>query len=258
MKTPLLFNIALVSCLLPAFAADPLTPNTLTDAEKAAGWRLLWDGRTSDGWRKPKSDSFPSKGWEIKDGVLTVQPGTGGESTNGGDIISKERFSVFDLRVDFRITKGANSGVKYFVQPDLKPIDKITGKPTPVGSAIGLEFQILDDAFHPDARLGRNGNRTIGSLYDLMPAATSKKVNPTGEWNTARVLVTGKHVEHWLNGEKVLEYERGSEEFRKFVAGSKYKNIPEFGDWADGHILLQDHGNQVSYRNIKIRVPAIK
>jgi hypothetical protein len=256
MRTSFILNLALLCSLLPAMAAE--SSNTLTEAEKSAGWRMLWDGKTSDGWRKPKSDSFPSKGWEIKDGVLTVKPGDGGESTNGGDIISKERFSKFELQLDFKITKGANSGIKYFVQPDLKPIDKVTGKPAPVGSAIGLEFQILDDAHHPDAKMGRNGNRTIGSLYDLMTAASTKKVNPIGEWNTARIVVTDKHVEHWLNGAKVLEYERGSEEYRKAVAESKYKNIPEFGEWKDGHILLQDHGNLVSYRNIKIRVPVSK
>ncbi len=256
MRTTLLLSTALLSCLLPASAAEPT--NTLTDAEKAAGWRLLWDGSTTDGWRTPKADSFPAKGWEIKDGVLTVRPGDGGESTGGGDIISKERFSIFDLTVDFKISKGANSGIKYFVQPNLKPIDRITGKPAAVGSAIGLEFQILDDAHHPDAKLGRNGNRTIGSLYDVMPAATTKKVNPTGEWNTARILVTGTRVEHWLNGVKILDFERGSTDYRKAVAESKFKAIPEFGEWEDGHILLQDHGDQVSYRNIKIRVPAKK
>ncbi len=256
MKTLLLLNLALLSCLLPATAAE--SSNTLTPAEKAAGWRLLWDGRTSDGWRTPKTDKFPSKGWEIKDGVLTVKPGDGGESTGGGDIITKERFKEFELLVDFKITKGANSGIKYFVQPDLKPIDRVTGKPAATGSAIGLEFQILDDEHHPDAKAGKDGNRTIGSLYDLMTAAATKKVNPTGEWNTARILVTGNRVEHWLNGAKVLEYERGSEAYRKAVAGSKYKNIPEFGEWADGHILLQDHGDLVSYRNIRIRVPVTK
>ena len=256
MKTLLIPSLILLSCLLPASAADPAPANTLTTAEKAAGWKLLWDGKTSEGWRTPKSDSFPSKGWEIKDGVLTVQPSGGGESSGGGDIISKERFSKFELMADFKITKGANSGIKYFVQPDLKPIDKVTGKPAANGSAIGLEFQVLDDANHPDAKLGRNGNRTIGSLYDLIAAAKTKKVNPIGEWNSARIVVTGTHVEHWLNGEKVVEYERGSDEYRKAVAGSKFKDIPEFGEWADGHILLQDHGNQVSYRNIKIRVSA--
>ena len=109
---------------------------------------------------------------------------------------------------------------------------------------------------HPDAKLGRDGNRTLASLYDLMTASPTKKPNAVGEWNTARVVVRGKHVEHWLNGAKVLEYERGSEAFRKLVAGSKYKNIAGFGEWADGHILLQEHGNEASFRNIKLRVLA--
>lgn len=258
MKAPLLLNLAFLCSLLPALAAETAPINTLTPTEKAAGWRLLWDGKTSEGWRSAKSDSFPKKGWEIKDGVLSVQSSDGGENSGagGGDIITKERFSNFELIADFKITKGANSGIKYFVQPDLKPIDKVTGKPAATGSAIGLEFQILDDANHPDAKLGHDGDRTIGSLYDLIPAVKTKKVNPIGEWNTARIVVSGNHVEHWLNGEKTVAYERGSAEYRKEVAASKYKSIPEFGEWADGHILLQDHGNQVSYRNIRILVPA--
>jgi hypothetical protein len=228
--------------------------NTLTAAEKTAGWRLLWDGRTTDGWRSAKSETFPAKGWEIKDGVLSVLASGGAESAAGGDIITRERFSEFELVLDFKITPGANSGIKYYCQPNLDPITG-SGAKTTTGSAIGLEFQILDDARHPDAKLGCDGNRTIASLYDLMPASASKQPNPIGEWNTARVLVRGSHVEHWLNGAKVLEYERGGEEFRKCVKTSKYKTIPGFGEWADGHILLQDHGNDVSFRNVKIRVP---
>lgn len=252
------FAFALFASVLPLFAADPAAPNTLTAAEKTAGWKLLWDGKTTEGWRTPKNDAFPKRGWEIADGVLTVLATGGGESVGGGDIISKERFSDFELTLDFRITEGANSGVKYFVQPNLSPIDRRTGKPAAVGSAIGLEFQILDDVRHPDAKAGRNGNRTLGSLYDLIPASTTKKVNPIGEWNSARIVVSGKHVEHWVNGEKVLEFERGSDAFRKLVGESKYKDMPEFGEWADGHILLQDHGNRVSYRNIKVLVPTAK
>jgi len=229
--------------------------NTLTAEEKAAGWRLLWDGKTTDGWRGAKSGEFPTKGWEIAEGVLTVLPSGGGESTGGGDIVSRDRYSQFELMVDFKITEGANSGIKYFCEPNLDPITG-TGAKRAVGSAIGLEYQILDDARHPDAKAGRDGNRTIGSLYDLIPATMTKKVNPPGEWNTARILVKGKHVEHWLNGEKLLEYERGSKEFRDLVARSKYKSIPNFGELPDGHILLQDHGNSVSFRNIKLRVPA--
>ncbi len=228
--------------------------NRLNAAEKATGWRLLWDGKTSDGWRSAKAETFPSRGWEIKDGVLSVLASGGAEAAAGGDIITRERFSEFELTLDFKITPGANSGIKYLCQPNLDPITG-SGARTTTGSAIGLEFQILDDERHPDAKLGRDGNRTIGSLYDLIPAAASKQPNPIGEWNQARVLVRGKHVEHWLNGAKVVEYERGTPAFKERVMASKYKTIPGFGEWTDGHILLQDHGDKVSYRNVKIRVP---
>jgi hypothetical protein len=231
------------------------TANTLTPEEKAAGWRLLWDGKTTASWRSAKAETFPTQGWHIHDGVLVVHATKGAESAGGGDIITRERFSSFELLVDFKITPGANSGIKYFVQPNLDPITG-AGAKTATGSAIGCEFQILDDARHPDAKAGRDGNRTIGSLYDLITPAADKKPNPIGEWNTARILVNGKHVEHWLNGAKVVAYERGSDAFRNLVAQSKYKTIPGFGEWPDGHILLQEHGDEVSYRNIKIRVPA--
>ncbi len=228
-------------------------PNTLSAYEQKAGWQLLWDGKSNEGWRSAKSENFPAKGWVIKAGVLTVQAKDGEESGGGGDIITRKRYANFELTADFKITPGANSGIKIFVQPNLSPIDKKTGKPAAVGSAIGCEFQVLDDVRHPDAKLGKNGNRTIGSLYDLIPAATNKFVLPIGEWNHARILSQGKHVEFWLNNQKTVEFERGSPEFRTIVAGSKYHNIPDFGEWADGHILLQDHGNEVSYSNVKIR-----
>jgi hypothetical protein len=228
-------------------------PNTLTADEQSAGWKLLWDGKTSEGWRSVKAEEFPKRGWNMKEGVLTVHDNSGEESAGGGDIITRKRYSGFELMADFKITPGANSGIKFFVQPNISPIDKKTGEKTAVGSAIGCEFQILDDALHPDAKLGKDGNRTVGSLYDLIPAPKDKKVSPVGEWNHARILSRGKHVEYWLNNQKTLEFERGSEAFRALVAESKYKNIPEFGEWADGHILLQEHGNQVSFRNVKIR-----
>ncbi|MGD0744196.1 MAG: DUF1080 domain-containing protein [Verrucomicrobiota bacterium] len=227
--------------------------NTLTKQEKADGWRLLWDGKTTAGWRSPKSDGFPIKSWVIKDGELSVVSTGNAESQAGGDIITRDRYANFELTADFKITAGCNSGIKIFVQPNISPVDPKTGVPTAVGSAIGLEYQILDDEHHPDAKLGRDGDRRLGALYDLMPCDPAKPVNPAGEWNHARIVSRGKHVEHWLNGKKILEYDRGSAAFRAAVAQSKFKDIPGFGEWADGHILLQEHGSEVSFRNLKIR-----
>jgi hypothetical protein len=241
--------------VLTELPAGSPVPNTLTDAEKASGWRLLWDGATHDGLRSAKADTFPGGGWTVAGGVISVHDSGGEEARNGGDIITVGRFSTFELLVDFRLTPGANSGIKYLVQPGLPAIDP-TGKTTAVGSAIGMEFQLLDDARHPDAKKGRDGNRTLGSLYDLLPASPAKKPNAVGEWNTARILVTERKVEHWLNGSLVLAYERSSPALRDAVARSKYRNIAGFGEWADGHILLQDHGDKVEFRSLKIRTPA--
>ncbi len=220
------------------------TKNQLTQSEKEDGWKLLWDGKTTEGWRGAKLDEFPEKGWKIEDGVLSVLPSGGEESAAGGDIVTKDLYGNFDLKADFKLTKGANSGIKYFVDTDLNKGP---------GSSIGLEYQVLDDKRHPDAKLGRNGNRTVSSLYDLIPADPDKPINPIGEWNTARIVSDGMHVEHWLNGVKVLEYERKSPEYKKLVSESKYAKWPNFGESDEGHILLQDHGNLVSFKNIKIR-----
>jgi len=225
-------------------AATGISPNTLSDAERAEGWRLLWDGLTTWGWRSAKGPEFPKEGWEIKDGVLSVVETGGAESRAGGDIVTEASYAAFDLELEFRLTPGANSGLKYYVDTELNKAE---------GSAIGLEFQLLDDAAHPDAKMGRDGNRTLASLYDLIPAAAGKRTKPIGEWNEARIVSDGRHVEHWLNGAKVLEYERGSSEYRGLVAISKYKVWPAFGERPSGPILLQDHGNRVSFRNLKIR-----
>jgi hypothetical protein len=218
-------------------------PNTVTEQQVARGWRLLWDGRTSSGWRGARLEGFPERGWTMSDGLLSVKPSGGAESRNGGDIITTENFSNFDLELDFRVAPGGNSGIKYFVDPDL-----LRGE----GSAIGLEYQILDDERHPDAQLGVAGNRTLASLYDLIPAI-GKRANPPGEWNRARIIVRGNHVEHRLNGGRVVEYERGTQIFRALVAYSKYQDWPHFGELAAGPILLQDHGDAVSFRSIRIR-----
>jgi len=222
-----------------------LKPNTLTDFEKKSGWKLLFDGKSSNGWTGAYKKTFPEKGWEIKDGILKVLPSTGGESTNGGDIVTTKQFSAFDLSFEFKLTPGANSGLKYFV----------TLSENNSGSAIGLEYQLLDDTLHPDAKMGREGNRTLSSVYDLIKAQkTTRFIRQPGKWNTGRIVVyPNNHVEHYLNGVKVLEYERGSQAFRDLVAISKYKVWPSFGEAKQGYILLQDHGNEVSFRSIKIR-----
>ncbi len=220
-------------------------PNSICPGEQKAGWKLLFDGVTSNGWRGAYKTSFPENGWQIKDGILTVLSSEGKESMNGGDIVTTAEFSSFDLSFDFKLTPGANSGLKYFVT--LTENNK--------GSAIGLEFQLLDDVLHPDAKLGRDGNRTLASLYDLITAAKQPRfIHPIGQWNTGRIVVyPNNHVEHFLNGIKVLEYDRGSKNFKDLVAISKYNVWPNFGEAPKGHILLQDHGNEVSFRSIKIR-----
>ena len=223
--------------------------NQLTVNEQRTGWRFLWDGKSTKGWRGAKQDNFPSKGWEMKDGVLTVLSSGGEESNNGGDIVTTDSFSDFELSIDFKITEGANSGVKYFVDSELNK-----GK----GSAIGLEFQVLDDEKHPDAKKGKNGNRTVGSLYDLIRAESTsssrgKNFKGVGDWNNARIVVKGGKVEHWLNQVKVVEFDRFSQMFKALVEKSKYENWENFGRLPKGLILLQDHGDEVSFKNIKIR-----
>ena len=218
-------------------------PNTLIEREKTLGFKLLWDGKTTGGWRGAKLDRFPEGGWEIKDGVLSVMESGGKEPTAGGDIVTVDEYQNFELSLEFLITKGANSGVKYFVD---------TGLNKGAGSAIGCEYQILDEAVHPDAKLGTNGNRKLAGLYDLIPPANIR-FNGVGEWNRARVVVRGSHVEHWLNGFKTVEYERGTQLWRALVSHSKYVDWPLFGEASKGRILLQDHGNRVSFRSIKIR-----
>lgn len=234
-------------------AAEPATENTLTSTEAAAGWTLLWNGQTSDGWRSLRAETFPATGWTLCGGTLTIHQSDGEESRGGGDIITVKRYSDFEFRFDFRYAPGANSGVKIFAQTDVSPIDRTTGQPVKVGSGIGMEFQVLDDDLHPDAKAGRDGNRTIGSFYDVIPASKDKKKLAPGAWNTGHIRVKGDHVTYWLNGEKTVEFYRGSPEFRAAVAQSKFKDIPGFGEWVDGHILLQDHGNTVSFKNLKLR-----
>jgi len=205
--------------------------NSLSDAERAAGWRLLFDGKTTAGWRNYGKKTI-SDGWVAQDGALS-------RVGAGGDIITNDEFKNFELSIDWKIEPGGNSGIFYRAAEDS---DEIYWN--------AVEMQVLDDAKHPD---GQSPLTSAGAAYDLYPAPPGH-VHPGGEWNTARLVVNGNHVEHWLNGFKLLEYELGSRDWDSKVVGSKFKPHPRFGKSASGHIGLQDHGNIVAYRNIKIRV----
>jgi len=222
----------------PASAA-----NTLTPAEKAAGWKLLFDGKTWNGWRGFRRDKVPGEGWAIEEGTIKHLAGKGEQSQQGGDLITVGKYDNFELQLEWRVSPGANSGIKYLIDEDMVKSGY---------SGLGFEMQILDDERHPDAKAGKNGNRTASALYDLI-APTNKKLNPVGEWNQIRLIIQGNHVEHWLNGAKVVEFELGSPQLKALIAESKYKNIARFGEVRKGHILLQDHGSEVWFRNIKIR-----
>ncbi len=231
--------------LLDEIEVVNLLPNQLSAQEKKNGFQLLFDGKTTDQWRGAYKTNFPAKGWELKDGNLSVLKATGAESTNGGDIVTKNQYAAFEFKFDFKLSEGANSGVKYFV----------TEKEGNKGSAIGPEYQILDDDKHPDAKLGKNGNRTLGSLYDLITSVNDPRFRkPVGEWNQGIIKVfPDNNIEYYLNGYKILSYKRGSPEFLALVADSKYKDWPNFGMAQKGHILLQDHGDYVSFRSLKIK-----
>jgi len=219
--------------------------NNLTKQEQDAGYSLLFNGKDHTGWHSAKGGDFPKKGWQIQNGIISVQKSGGGESTNGGDIVTDKLYKAFDLSFDFKLTPGANSGIKYYVTLDEKT----------KGSAIGPEYQILDDDLHPDAKLGKDGNRTLSSLYDLITSDRNPRPRKQiGEWNRGRIVSTADNkVTYYLNGFKMLEFERGSQEFRNLVAGSKYKDWENFGESPEGHILIQDHGDEVSFRSIKIK-----
>jgi hypothetical protein len=205
--------------------------NTLTEEEKKAGWKLLFDGKSPEGWRGYKKDKFPD-GWKVIDGALVRVSG-------GGDIVTLEQYENFDLQIDWRITEGSNSGVMYRVQETEK---------TPYMT--GPEIQILDDEHH---KVPKTGLTATGSCYALYPP-TKDAVKAIGEWNRFRIVVNHGRVEHWLNGEKIVQYEIGSDDWEKKVAASKFKEWHGFAKSPKGHIDLQDHGGRVEFKNIKIRV----
>jgi Domain of Unknown Function (DUF1080) len=210
--------------------------NSLTDAEKRAGWALLFDGATLDGWRGYKRQDAAGTRWKVEDGFLTVGPAEGLDTRGALDLITASTFEQFDLTFEWRVASGGNSGVKYFVLEDRD-------------AAIGHEYQIIDDERHKDARVGPD--RQTAAFYDVL-AAANRTLRPAGELNQSRITVRDRTVEHWLNDSSVLKYELGSASLQTAIDASKFKGIERFGKLQPGHILLQDHGDRVWYRNLKI------
>ena len=248
----------------PVMKLPPAGANILTQAEKADGWKLLWDGKSLNGWVGVKNGfkAPPSKGWVISNGTLTMLPMSGIDANvrwfslppedrklgGGGDIVTVKKYKDFAFKFDFRLTYAANSGVKYFYDETLN-------------KASCEEYQILENS-HPDSSKGKNGNRKAASLYDIFPSNADAILKGIGEWNSGMIISKGSKVEHYLNGVKVLEYDRQSEEFKKGVKESKYAqwgvdakgNSQEWGMLPQGRILLQDHSDStVSFCNLKIK-----
>lgn len=222
------------------------TSENKAEADASPGdeaWIVLFDGTSTEGWRNYGKETFPTVGWLIEDGTLKCQAsGIGEAGGRGGDIIYDRKFKDFHLKMEWKISEGGNSGILYLAQEI--PNEKIW-KSAP-------EMQILDNERHLDANLGKDGNRKAGSLYDLIPA-NPQNANPAGEWNMVEVMVYQGTVVHKMNGEVVLEYHLGTDDWNNMVANSKFKDLPEFGKYGEGYIGLQDHGNDVWFRNIMIK-----
>ena len=228
-------SLALVCALaLSSVSLVAAEINSLTPAEISAGWKLLFDGKSLTGWRNFKKKEPPKQGWVVEAGILRKV-----STASGGDIITDQTFDDFDLQWEWRISRKGNNGIKYFITEER-------------GSAIGHEYQMIDDEGNSDGKIGPK--HQTASFYDVLPPRQDlKPLKLPGEWNHSRVLVQGNHVEHWLNGTKVLEYELGSDLVKSEVAKSKFKSVAGFGTHIKGHILLTDHQDECWFRNIKIR-----
>jgi hypothetical protein len=248
--------VVLASALQTAAPVDAARPNQLTDAERAAGWRLLFDGRSLTGWRGLGRDTVPTAHWVVVDGTIkkiasgNVPRIADGRPLNGGDLMTVDAFGDFEFSWEWKVTPGANSGVKYNVSEAISTGQGARGASAPNHSALGFEYQILDDDRHEDGKLP--SHRTA-ALYDMIAPAPADRVRPVGEWNRSTVIFRGNHGEHWLNGVKIVEFDLGTARMDSLLAKSKYRSIAGFADRRKGHIVLQDHGDEVYFRSIKVR-----
>jgi Domain of Unknown Function (DUF1080) len=230
-------------------AQSAAQPNQLTEAERAAGWRLLFDGSTLRGWRGLGRDTVPTAHWTVEDGAIRKIPSgqiprrTDGQPLDGGDLLTEASFQDFELTWEWKVAPGANSGLKYNVSEKLSTT-------LARHAAIGFEYQILDDDRHEDAKLP---SHRAGALYDLVAPNQRKALHPVGEWNRSTVILRGNHGEHWLNGEKILDFDLGTPLMDSLLAASKYRSIAGFAARRPGRIVLQDHGDEVRFRDLKIR-----
>ena len=235
----------------PNAAGEVSTANVLSPSELRDGWRLLFDGRTFKGWRGLGYDSVPTAHWKIENDAIRKIPAgqvprmADGQPAAGGDLMTTETFRDFELSFDWKISRAGNSGVKYNVSEELSMAN------APNHAALGFEYQVLDDDLHEDNKIP---SHRAGALYDLIAPNASKRLNPVGDWNNSRIVFRGNHGEHWLNGTKVVYYDLGTPLLDSLLAASKYHSIPNFAQKRAGHIVLQDHGDEVFFRNIKIHV----
>lgn len=240
----LLFSGVITIIMLQAGNSDSLAvkdPVVQTaPATLQHNWEILFDGKDLKKWRKTTSDSLPSNGWVIEGNTLSVTPGR-----KGGDILTRSLYSNFELVFDFKLTKGANSGIKYLVT-------QMENSKTHHASMMGIEYQIIDDYNHPEIKDNPNGTTSTASAY-LLYSPVGKKLLPPGQWNRGKIIVKGKYAEHWLNGVLVTRYTRGTTEFDAKLSQTKFKDYPDYAKADIGHIMLTDHGDRVYFRNIKIR-----
>ena len=244
--------VAALAAVLQTMPPAAARPNELTAAERAIGWRLLFDGRTLSGWRGLGYDSVPTAHWKVADGAIekiasgNVPKLADGQPAHGGDLMTVDSFGDFELAFEWKVAPGANSGVKYNVS------ERLSMSQAPNHAALGFEYQILDDDRHEEGKLP---SHRAGALYDLIAPSARKHVRPVGEWNRSRIVFRGRHGEHWLNGEKIVEFDLGTPRMDSLIAASKYRSIPGFADRREGggHIVLQDHGDEAYFRSIKVR-----